>query len=212
MYQRMRMLAVAALERLAAAAPDLDEELQAAAEGVIARREEALSGFRTLLRRPITAPRIRCHGDLHLGQVLDTGRDFTVLDFEGEAARPLYERRLRHSPLLDVAGMVRSFHQAAYVGLQDVAGRTHGSSAGTELVPWVRFWQQRVCTVFVNAYWEAMSGSGLLPEDPEDARLLFRSYLVERAFYELSVRLAAQPLDLGYPLLDLPALLGETTA
>lgn len=205
MYQRIRTLAVTALEHLAARAPELDEELQGGAAALIAQREAALRGLATLLRRRVTAPRMRCHGDFHLGQVLDTGDDFTVLDFEGEAGRPLYERRLRHSPLLDVATMVCSFHHAMHVGLRDIGG----PDAGNDLTQWARFWQQRVGTVFVNAYWEAMRGSGLLPEDPEDARVLFWSYLVERAFYELNVRLGRQPLDLRYPLLDLPALLGE---
>jgi len=209
MYQRIRTLVVSALDHLAARAPELDEELQTAASALIARREEALRGLATLLRRRITAPRTRCHGDFHLGQVLDTGDDFTVLDFEGEAGRPLYERRLRHSPLLDVAIMVLSFHHAMHVGLQDVAGPADGSSASIEVAQWARFWQQRVRTIFVNAYWEAMQGSGLLPEEPEDVRVLFWSYLVERAFYELNVRLGRRPLELRYPLVDLPALLGE---
>jgi maltose alpha-D-glucosyltransferase/alpha-amylase len=208
MYQRMRTLAVASLEHLAARAPELDEELQAAASALIGRREDVLSGLGMLLRRRIAAPRMRCHGDFHLGQVLDTGGDFTVLDFEGEAARPLYERRLRHSPLLDVATMVRSFHRAMHTGLQGVSARSHRSS-GNGLGQWARFWQQRVCAVFVNAYWEAMRESALLPEDPEDVRLLFWSYLVERTFYELNLGLAQRSPELRHCLSDLPDLLTE---
>ena len=69
--------------------------------------------YQLIQTQRISAVRMRCHGDYHLGQVLFTGKDFYIIDFEGEPARPLSERRLKHSPIQDVAGMLRSFYYAS---------------------------------------------------------------------------------------------------
>src|SRR5690606_38175533 len=118
LYQSMRNLTARVLESLRAVRPRLDGETGAAAERPLARQEALGQRFRPVLGERIDALRIRCHGDFHLGQVLFTGSDFVIIDFEGEPARSLGERRLKSSPLRDVAGMLRSFDYAARGSLQ----------------------------------------------------------------------------------------------
>jgi maltose alpha-D-glucosyltransferase/alpha-amylase len=98
--------------------PHLPEETRRSVEPWLERQHELDMGLRSILGNRIDAKRIRCHGDFHLGQVLFTGKDFLILDFEGEPARPLNERRFKSSPLKDVAGMIRSFHYAAASALK----------------------------------------------------------------------------------------------
>src|SRR2546430_7735712 len=90
----------------------LDEALK-----VLDLQQEVLNRFRTVLSRKIAAKRTRIHGDFHLGQVLYTGKDYVIIDFEGEPARPLTERRIKRSPIRDVAAVLPSFHFAADTSL-----------------------------------------------------------------------------------------------
>src|SRR6267154_157455 len=93
---------------------DLPPELREKAKDLTARQNEILQRYDAALAHPIRAMRTRIHGDYHLGQVLYTGSDFVIIDFEGEPARPISERRVKRSPLQDIAGMLRSFHYAAF--------------------------------------------------------------------------------------------------
>src|SRR5262249_12734266 len=110
LYQAMRNLVGQTSDVLSSGAHRLSPDAgRSLADAVLARRTELLARFRRLLEQRIEGERIRTHGDYHLGQVLYTGKDFVVIDFEGEPLRPLSERRLKRSPLRDVAGMLRSF-------------------------------------------------------------------------------------------------------
>jgi maltose alpha-D-glucosyltransferase / alpha-amylase len=212
-YQRMRTLAVSVLDDLGARLPDLDPALQDVARSLLDRRSDVLDHFHQMLEGPFTSARIRCHGNLHLGQVLHAGDDLVIIDFDGEPGRPLYERRLKRSPLQDVASMVRSFHYAAHAAARahHEAGRRGGG--GTAFDPgWMRAWQLRMSAVFIDAYSRRIAGSGLLPSDPDEARVLFQAYLLERALYELGFELDHRPDWLAGPLLDLPYLLAPPPA
>ncbi|HLH73542.1 MAG TPA: maltose alpha-D-glucosyltransferase, partial [Chloroflexota bacterium] len=118
-----------------------------------------LQRFRSIVDHKINASRIRCHGDYHLGQVLYTGKDFMIIDFEGEPARPISERRIKRSPMIDVAGMLRSFHYAASTGLLSAAemGALRPEDLGT-IEPWVRFWQVWVSAAFLKHYLTTADG------------------------------------------------------
>jgi maltose alpha-D-glucosyltransferase/alpha-amylase len=152
--------------------------------------------------------RIRVHGDYHLGQVLYTGADFFVIDFEGEPARSLAERRRKYSPLKDVAGMIRSFHYAAYSGLFNY-GRKHTTTvagdAGSER--WADTWYNWSSATFLRHYLETMSGSNLLPRDSSGVRVLLSTHLLEKAVYELVYELNNRPTWVGIPLKGISALL-----
>jgi len=166
-----------------------------------------------VLGRKITAMRIRHHGDYHLGQVLYTGKDFVIIDFEGEPARPLSERRIKRSPLRDVAGMLRSFHYVTYAALP--AHETYGmastqSDIRTSLEPWARLWHLWVSTVFLKSYREVASRAPFLPRSSEELQVLLDAYILEKAVYELSYELNSRPDWVHIPLHGIVHILGQT--
>ena len=164
---------------------------------VLSRRRPLLASFDDLTARPIDGLRTRVHGDYHLGQVLRVKNDYAFLDFEGEPARPLAERRAKHSPLKDVAGMLRSFSYAAWVGLAQFT--TRGPDAFERLEPWARLWEQAASAEFLRAY-RQRAGGGILPADPAGARVLLDTYLLEKACYEVLYELNHRPAWVWIPL------------
>lgn len=139
----------------------------------------------------ISLPRIRCHGDYHLGQVLCTGTDFMIIDFEGEPARSLTERRMKHPVLLDIAGMIRSFHYVPFAFLK--GQRLEPSRGGS-------FWSVWASVAFLKGYLRIATGSDFWPEDCEDVHVLSDLYLVEKALYELRYELNNRPDWVEIPL------------
>jgi maltose alpha-D-glucosyltransferase/alpha-amylase len=153
----------------------------------------------------IHGQRTRIHGDYHLGQVLRVKTDFVILDFEGEPARSLEARRAKHSPLKDVAGMLRSFNYAAWAALRRYSSRRPDDQ--TQLEPWARLWDYSVSAEFLHAYRETMAGSSLLPADASAFQALLDLYLLEKAFYELVYELNSRPDWVRIPLMGIASLL-----
>jgi maltose alpha-D-glucosyltransferase/alpha-amylase len=173
---------------------------------LLSRRRELLRRTHAIENLEAAGKRIRIHGDYHLGQTLRTGGeddsgDFVLLDFEGEPARPLVERRQKQSPLKDVAGMVRSFSYAAFAGLDHFAAGNHGQSASPEsLFAWANLWQNSASAAFLNAYRDVMAAARDLLPPPEPAQALFTAYLMEKALYELLYELNNRPTWLRIPI------------
>ncbi|MFO0866990.1 MAG: maltose alpha-D-glucosyltransferase [Gemmataceae bacterium] len=140
------------------------------------------------------AAKTRVHGDYHLGQVLWVENDYVILDFEGEPTRPVEERRAKFSPLRDVAGMLRSYHYAAYAGL--FAFTQNRPADYPKLEPWAEIWQQWVAAAFLRAYRDTAHGSSFLPTSESEFAALLRSFMLSKAFYELGYELE-QPTRLG---------------
>ncbi len=128
---------------------------------------------------------IRVHGDYHLGQVLRTDAGWFVLDFEGEPARSLEERRRPSSPLKDVAGMLRSFHYASAVA------RTERDEYALEGL--AAAWEDRNRQAFLRGYMRAASPGGILPPDPECIDVVLAAFELEKAVYELGYERAYRP-------------------
>jgi maltose alpha-D-glucosyltransferase/alpha-amylase len=174
---------------------------------ILSHRLDLFSRASALNTKVLTATspgrRIRIHGDYHLGQILRSHGDFVILDFEGEPARALAERRTKQSPLKDVAGMLRSFSYAAYSGLN---AHTSRHPDGT-LEPWARLWQNAVSTEFLRTYRVTIAANPHLIPQPPQAQLLLNAYLLEKALYELLYELNNRPTWVRIPLagiLDLP--------
>ena len=165
---------------------------------ILSRRIELFARAHAITSGEPSGQRIRIHGDYHLGQVLRAKNDFVILDFEGEPARTLEERRRKQCPLKDVAGMLRSFSYAAYSGL-DLYTQRHPDSARS-LEPWAKLWQNAVSIEFLRSYRETMERKpGLLP-DLAQADSLLSAYLLEKALYELLYELNNRPAWVRIPL------------
>lgn len=149
---------------------------------------------------------IRVHGDYHLGQTMRTDAGWYILDFEGEPARPLGERRRPSSPLRDVAGMLRSFHYAARVGLAE-----RGEGTDNELATLGRHWEDRVASSFVEGYRRVEGVAELLPADGASERALLDAFLLDKAVYEVGYELAHRPDWVGIPLEAIERLLTGAT-
>ncbi|MEK6480485.1 maltose alpha-D-glucosyltransferase [Catalinimonas sp. 4WD22] len=169
----------------------LDEPVRKEAEEIKAMRKDILKCMQQIYSHKINTMKIRTHGDYHLGQVLFTGRDFIILDFEGEPARAYSERRLKRSPLRDVAGMIRSYHYAAYNGLFRTEAFTKGEAE--YLDDWAEQWYHYMSGIFMKAYIERCKGSNFLPDNQEDLDILLQTFLLEKAVYELGYELNNRP-------------------
>lgn len=173
-------------------------------EPVIRKRAEAI------LRIKLRSRRIRTHGDFHLGQVLYTGTDFVIIDFEGEPARSIGERRIKRSPLRDVAGMIRSFQYAASsIRMEQVARGGMREEDRVRIDPWLRAWELWVCAAFLKGYRQAAADGDFLPESDEEFQVLLDTFMLEKAVYELDYELNNRPDWAGIPLAGILQVIGR---
>jgi maltose alpha-D-glucosyltransferase / alpha-amylase len=184
--------------------PRFSDEVLELAAAVLSRRSRLLEQLEALKTDTCQFWRIRVHGDYHLGQVLRVKTDFVILDFEGEPARPLTERRAKQSPLKDVAGMLRSFSYAAYSSLINYATRRADNVA--KLEPWAKLWEHSVSAEFLRAYQETAHGAKFLPLDDSDFRRLLNVFIVDKALYEVLYELNARPDWVRIPLMGVLSL------
>ncbi len=182
----------------------LSEEARVEAEQVLAMKDDILDIFKNIYKKKIDVVKIRIHGDYHLGQVLYTGKDFIITDFEGEPARSYSERRLKRSPLRDVAGMIRSFHYAAYGGL--LLDNQIRKEDINHLVPFAEQWFHYMSGFFMKAYMETVEGSAFIPKSKDDLNTLMTTFRLEKAVYELNYELNNRPDWVIIPLRGIKAL------
>ncbi|HEY6362330.1 MAG TPA: maltose alpha-D-glucosyltransferase [Vicinamibacterales bacterium] len=198
----MRRHAQAQLTTLEGALPLLEERRRGLAREVLAHGDELIRQFDDLEQlRAGGGARIRCHGDYHLGQVLISEGDVVILDFEGEPARPLAERRSKCFALRDVAGMLRSFGYAALTGL---GAATVGRPEDQErFAPWADLWETWVCAAFLRAYLSVTRDQPFMPAGPDDIEVLLQAFVLEKALYELGYELNNRPDWVHIPLAGL---------
>ena len=177
---------------------DLPPEVTAQARALLAAQEDLLGRIRSTPALNFSASKIRVHGDYHLGQVLWAEGDFYILDFEGEPARGIAQRREKQSPLKDVAGMLRSFSYAAYAGL--FAHVSTRSATIAEMEPWARIWQTSASASFLKGYFGTVDGAAFIPTEPSQRDLLLQLFMLDKALYELNYELNNRPDWVRIPL------------
>jgi maltose alpha-D-glucosyltransferase / alpha-amylase len=206
-YQSMRVLlrrTFALLEKELSELPDVFRE---EAKEVLSTEQEILAREKRILDRKANAAKIRIHGDYHLGQLLYTGKDFVILDFEGEPARALSERKLKRSPLRDVAGMMRSFQYAAYSALWQPAMRAEDVPF---LERWADLWYRQMSSVFLQSYLQTTAGAIFVPQNQEDLQVLLEAYLLDKAVYEIGYELNNRPDWVVIPIRGIKHILRST--
>jgi maltose alpha-D-glucosyltransferase/alpha-amylase len=203
LYQSFRGFAMRTLEMLQGQVGNLPEESRKYAHAVLDKEKTIIERYNLIRQGKISAYRIRCHGDYHLGQVLYTGKDFVITDFEGEPSRSLGERSLKRSPLKDVAGMIRSFNYAVYTALVKQENNL------PVLKNWAQFWNTWVSAVFLNTYLDIIKKTGLLPEDPKQLKILLDAFLLDKALYEVGYELNNRPDWVKIPLQGILQMLEE---
>jgi maltose alpha-D-glucosyltransferase/alpha-amylase len=210
--QALQELTRRTFSQLRKGAERMREELRAEALLILAEEQKITTRFHAAWAQPIRAMRTRIHGDFHLGQVLYTGADFFIIDFEGEPARPMSQRRLKRSPLQDVAGMVRSFHYAAYAPLLAATGevRVDGANRGN-LHAWAKVWSKIVAGRYLAEYLKVAAGAAFLPPTHAEVLSLLQLHLLEKAVYELGYELNNRPDWVAIPLEGILEILQETT-
>ena len=205
LYQGVRSQVRNALSQMRRSRKGLDEPTRALVDDVLPRGDDLLALIEPLRGDRLGGRRIRVHGDFHLGQTLWTGRDIVIVDFEGEPARPVTARRIRRSPLSDVAGMLRSFGYASRTAVREQSERgllpeTNVDGPEEPAAAWAQWWEDAAGIVYLEAYLDEMAGSELLPEDPAQIRTLLVAHLLEKAAYEALYELRYRPAMLAVPL------------
>ncbi len=220
--QRIETQIKTAIEALKRKLPKLDDGTSESAGLLLSRRTALLEHARSIASIGSAGQGIRIHGDYHLGQTLhipgseegaeksgsDIG-DFVILDFEGEPARPIEERRRKQSPLKDVAGVLRSFSYAAFSAIERViaAGdNNEPSDRAATLADWAQLWQNAAAAAFLSSYRKSMAAHESLLPAAQDAQILLDAYLLEKALYELQYELDNRPAWIRIPLNSILAM------
>jgi len=204
LYQGMRGATGQVLRQLKRHLSRLPEDARADASTLLASHAPILKVFARLMHHRIDVSRIRIHGDFHLAQVLNTGKDFVIIDFEGEPRLPLSERRLKRCVLRDVAGMLRSFDYAATTALY-----IERADDIQRLFPWARAWTLAARESYLTAYLEAATGASFLPATAADTQLLLEAFQLEKALYEVAYELSYRPAWVGTPLRAVKKMVAE---
>jgi len=145
--------------------------------------------------------RTRHHGDYHLGNVLYSGSDFVITNFDGDYTRPMSERRIKRSPIKDVAGMVRSLHYVSHAVLfNHVPGIITTPDVDWRLERWAKAWYQWVSALFLRGYFETAGSASFLPQTLAEIKALLDAYTLEKGLIEVEYELEHRPDWVRIPL------------
>ena len=177
------------------------------AEEVLQLKSRVLTKFKMIYSEKMDAMKIRNHGDFHLGQVLWSGKDFIFIDFEGEPLMAFSERRIKRSPLRDLAGMIRSIHYVIYSTFFKFKS-PHLKEHGFE--PFVEDFYHLVSRFYVRSYLETVGEAEFVPKDKNQFNILLQTFLLEKAVYELKFDLQKRPDWARIPMEGIKYLVGNS--
>ncbi len=169
----------------------LPEAARKELDTIAGHKDAVLDVLKRIYTHKLEATKIRIHGNYHLGQILLTGKDLAIEDFVGDPARSYSERRLKRSPLRDVASMIRSFYYIAYEGIQATRQVQEEDISG--LLPFARLWAKGMSGFFLRAYLDTVAGCSFIPADETDRTMMLETYMLERALADLNNELANRP-------------------
>jgi len=197
-YSGHRKLVSDKLDALAGRIDKLPPHIAKEAQQILDIRESILECFSEIYSLKIQSEKTRIHGDYHLGQVLFNGKDYYIIDFEGEPMHTISERRLKKTPFKDVAGMIRSFHYAAFGQL--VLNQNYRKEDTPFLEAWAEQWFHYISQTFLSTYLEKTADQDFIPNDKSSMELLLRNYTLEKAIYEVGYEMNARPDWLRIPI------------
>jgi maltose alpha-D-glucosyltransferase/alpha-amylase len=208
-YQSMRNHLGHTMRLLQSRLPSLPGEVQPLARKLSGWQPKIEARFEAYLKQRVSVVRIRAHGDLHLGQILHTGKDFAIIDFEGEPARALAERRRKRCALRDVAGMLRSFDYAAHSMMFELVDAGILAERSPEAFqPWADLWREWVSWAFLTGYLAHANGNNLVPQDHDELRVLLEAFVLEKAIYEVGYELNNRPGWIRIPVEGVARIIG----
>jgi maltose alpha-D-glucosyltransferase/alpha-amylase len=206
LYQSLRTLTRKVFQPLEVNIKKLSGQIRDEAKIIHSSEKSIIRFYEKIIGKKIPVTKTRIHGDYHLGQVLFTGKDFVIIDFEGEPARTLSERKLKRSPLVDVAGMIRSFHYAVHSEyFNHITLRPEDAA---ELEPWLDPWYRCISKTFLCSYVQTSAGADFIPKDMNDLKILLEVFMLEKAVYEVGYELNNRPDWLMIPLRGIMNILG----
>ncbi len=208
LYQSFRTLIKQTFNQIKSSGKQMNESQKLLIDDIIKNEDLLLSTIKeSLEKKKIRTSKIRIHGDYHLGQVLFTGKDFIIIDFEGEPTRTLTARQLKYCPFKDVAGMLRSFHYAIYMA--QIENNSKMPENSEYLKPWLEAWYKLVYETFIDSYLKTAGQASFIPEEKEQVNNLLSVYTIEKAIYEADYELNNRPEWLYIPLNGLNKILND---
>lgn len=187
LYSGMQSLVRETYSNLQKNKQKLPNELQPEIEDLITVRNKLINRLKRIYDKKIDVIKIRIHGNLSLRQVLLTGKDIAIHDFGGDPSRNYSDRRLKRSPLRDVASMICSFY---YVGYEGILSTTHVSKEEIgHLLPFADIWAHYISGFFIKTYWETVKGCDFIPGTKDELNIMLDNFILEKALLALNYEL-----------------------
>jgi len=206
LFSSLQTLTRTAMQSLKKQLRHFNDELAEEAKMVLDSKKFLLDKLKRIYARKLDGKKIRNHGDLQLSQVLWTGKDFVFIDFEGDIYRPFSERRLKRSPVRDVASMQRSIHYATY---QAFIGYDFAEFDDERLPKWAESLKKVLSNLFLSPYLKTLSGANLIPDDEEDYEILETTFVLERILWEIKSQNFENPNWFTVPIKGIKTIINE---